>query len=53
MNYAASLYQNHVEAEEIKAAMMRQGADEELANKIVTAISVVIKKRKEDVENII
>lgn len=45
-NYAASLYQNHVEAEEIKAAMMRQGADEELANKIVTAIISSDKKEK-------
>ena len=46
VNYAASLYQNHVEAEEIKAAMMRQGADEELANKIVTAIISSDKKEK-------
>lgn len=46
VNYAASLYQNHVEAEEIKAAMMRQGADDELANKIVTAIISSDKKEK-------
>lgn len=32
---ASSLYQNHMELDEIKSALMRQGADEELAKHIV------------------
>lgn len=37
LEYALTLYQNNVSSEEVKKAMIRQGADEELADEIVKA----------------
>lgn len=46
IDYALTLYQNHVSNEEIKRAMIRQGADKELANEIVKVVDKNEKKEK-------
>lgn len=46
IEYASTLYQNHVSNDEIKKAMIRQGADEELADEIVNVVDKKEKKEK-------
>lgn len=46
IQYASTLYQNHVSHEEIKKALIRQGAEEELAVQIIQEIDKEEKKEK-------
>lgn len=46
IDYASTLYQNHVSNDEIKKAMIRQGADEKLADEIVNVVDKKEKKEK-------